>query len=134
VLNAKPDNVQRESEVVAQAGRLGAVTVATNMAGRGTDIILGGNSDMMARIYARDAVSRKAKFADEAGAAPPASQDFFPCELSSNAETELEAAVNSVTGSGSRGEHGLTAGFYPAFHFTDPFLVCCESSFDIRSN
>ncbi len=50
LLNAKPENVERESEIVAQAGRLGAVTIATNMAGRGTDIILGGNSDYMARL------------------------------------------------------------------------------------
>ena len=43
VLNAKPENVTRESEIVAQAGEKFAVTIATNMAGRGTDIILGGN-------------------------------------------------------------------------------------------
>jgi preprotein translocase subunit SecA len=43
VLNAKPENVTRESEIVAQAGKRSAVTIATNMAGRGTDIILGGN-------------------------------------------------------------------------------------------
>lgn len=43
VLNAKPENVARESEIVAQAGERFAVTIATNMAGRGTDIILGGN-------------------------------------------------------------------------------------------
>ncbi|MFC1977742.1 preprotein translocase subunit SecA [Chloroflexota bacterium] len=43
VLNAKPDNAQREADIVAQAGRLEAVTVATNMAGRGVDIVLGGN-------------------------------------------------------------------------------------------
>ena len=43
VLNAKPENVRRESEIVAQAGKKGAITIATNMAGRGTDIILGGN-------------------------------------------------------------------------------------------
>ena len=43
VLNAKPENVTRESEIVAQAGERYAVTIATNMAGRGTDIILGGN-------------------------------------------------------------------------------------------
>jgi preprotein translocase subunit SecA len=43
VLNAKPENVRRESEIVAQAGERSAVTIATNMAGRGTDIILGGN-------------------------------------------------------------------------------------------
>nr|UBA15596.1 preprotein-translocase subunit a [Pseudo-nitzschia multiseries] len=44
LLNAKPENVRRESEIVAQAGNRGAITIATNMAGRGTDIILGGNS------------------------------------------------------------------------------------------
>nr|BBC77891.1 preprotein translocase subunit A [Nitzschia palea] len=43
ILNAKPENVRRESEIVAQAGKKGAITIATNMAGRGTDIILGGN-------------------------------------------------------------------------------------------
>jgi preprotein translocase subunit SecA len=43
ILNAKPENVRRESEIVAQAGRKGSITIATNMAGRGTDIILGGN-------------------------------------------------------------------------------------------
>jgi len=43
ILNAKPENVRRESEIVAQAGKKNAITIATNMAGRGTDIILGGN-------------------------------------------------------------------------------------------
>ena len=47
VLNAK--NHLREAEIIAQAGRLGAVTIATNMAGRGTDILLGGNSEFMAK-------------------------------------------------------------------------------------
>lgn len=43
ILNAKPENVRRESEIVAQAGNRSSITIATNMAGRGTDIILGGN-------------------------------------------------------------------------------------------
>ena len=43
ILNAKPENVRRESEIVAQAGNRNSITIATNMAGRGTDIILGGN-------------------------------------------------------------------------------------------
>ena len=43
ILNAKPENVRRESEIVAQAGAKNSITIATNMAGRGTDIILGGN-------------------------------------------------------------------------------------------
>jgi preprotein translocase subunit SecA len=54
LLNAKPENVERESEIIAQAGRKGAVTIATNMAGRGTDIILGGNVDYMARLKVRE--------------------------------------------------------------------------------
>ena len=47
LLNAK--NHEREAEIVAQAGKLGAVTVATNMAGRGTDIMLGGNAEFLAK-------------------------------------------------------------------------------------
>ena len=58
VLNAK--NHEREAHIVAQAGRKGSVTVSTNMAGRGTDILLGGNPDFMAR----DAMSKQGKDAD----------------------------------------------------------------------
>ena len=47
VLNAK--NHEREAEIIAQAGKLGAVTIATNMAGRGTDIMLGGNAEYLAK-------------------------------------------------------------------------------------
>ncbi len=47
VLNAK--NHEKEAEIIAQAGKLGAVTIATNMAGRGTDIMLGGNSEFLAK-------------------------------------------------------------------------------------
>jgi preprotein translocase subunit SecA len=60
VLNAK--NHEREAEFVAQAGRFGAVTISTNMAGRGTDIVLGGNSEFMA--------------AAEAGTKEPADPNF----------------------------------------------------------
>ena len=49
ILNAKPENVRRESEIVAQAGKKGNITIATNMAGRGTDIILGGNVEFKVR-------------------------------------------------------------------------------------
>ncbi len=52
VLNAK--NHEQESQIVAQAGRKGAVTIATNMAGRGTDILLGGNPELMAKKKMQD--------------------------------------------------------------------------------
>jgi preprotein translocase subunit SecA len=52
VLNAK--HHQREAEIIAQAGALGAVTISTNMAGRGTDIVLGGNAEMMLRARGLD--------------------------------------------------------------------------------
>ena len=53
-MNAKPENAEREAEIVSQSGRLGSVTIATNMAGRGTDIILGGNPEFMARLKLRE--------------------------------------------------------------------------------
>ena len=52
VLNAK--NHEKEAEIIAQAGRVGAVTIATNMAGRGTDILLGGNPEYLAKKRMRD--------------------------------------------------------------------------------
>ena len=54
LLNAKPEYAAREAEIVAQAGRIGAVTIATNMAGRGTDIILGGNPETLAWARLKD--------------------------------------------------------------------------------
>ena len=51
VLNAK--HHEKEAEIVAQAGKLGAVTIATNMAGRGTDIMLGGNAEFLAKSEMR---------------------------------------------------------------------------------
>ncbi|MGN0522352.1 MAG: preprotein translocase subunit SecA [Eubacterium sp.] len=58
VLNAK--NHEREAEIIAQAGKLGSVTIATNMAGRGTDIVLGGNAEYLAK-----AEMRRMQFTDE---------------------------------------------------------------------
>jgi len=64
VLNAK--HHEREAEIIAQAGRKGAVTIATNMAGRGTDIMLGGNPDMLiAQLPAKLSEEERAKKAEE---------------------------------------------------------------------
>jgi preprotein translocase subunit SecA len=60
VLNAKQH--EREAEIVAQAGRKGTVTIATNMAGRGTDIILGGNAELLARRETATAEDPEAAF------------------------------------------------------------------------
>lgn len=61
VLNAK--HHEKEAEIVAQAGRYGAVTIATNMAGRGTDIVLGGNPEFMAKAEVEDETSDEFKAA-----------------------------------------------------------------------
>ena len=63
VLNAKQH--EREAEIVAQAGRKGAVTIATNMAGRGTDILLGGNADFMFKqvLYREEQLAEERKLA-----------------------------------------------------------------------
>jgi preprotein translocase subunit SecA len=50
ILNAKPEHAEREGEIVAEAGQPGAVTIATNMAGRGVDIKLGGNAEHLSRL------------------------------------------------------------------------------------
>jgi preprotein translocase subunit SecA len=62
VLNAKPEHAEREGETIAQAGRIGAVTIATNMAGRGVDIKLGGSPEGMAK---HELAKRGTKFGDE---------------------------------------------------------------------
>ncbi len=62
ILNAKQH--EREAYIVAQAGRKGAITIATNMAGRGTDIVLGGNPEMMARAEAATAEDPEAAYAE----------------------------------------------------------------------
>ena len=106
LLNAKPENVERESEIVAQAGRAGAVTIATNMAGRGTDIILGGNSDYMARLKLREVLlgrlvkpeddhkapvpiqrSLAAGFSDAVVSVPArTSESLYPCQLTDDTD------------------------------------------------
>ncbi|KEF41465.1 MAG: preprotein translocase subunit SecA, partial [Cyanobium sp. CACIAM 14] len=87
LLNAKPENVEREAEIVAQAGRAGAVTIATNMAGRGTDIILGGNSDYMARLKLREVLLPRLVRPEE-GHRPP-----VPLQRSSEAPAGFGGAV-----------------------------------------
>lgn len=65
LLNAKPENVEREAEIIAQAGQLKAVTIATNMAGRGTDIILGGNAKQLSKLIIIQAITDGLKSFDK---------------------------------------------------------------------
>ena len=88
VLNAKAESAQREGEIISQAGRLKAVTISTNMAGRGTDILLGGNPGMMARLRVREALAAAA-----GTAVPEVAADFYPVELSAEVLAQVEAAA-----------------------------------------
>ena len=132
ILNARPENVERESEIVAQAGRKGAVTIATNMAGRGTDIILGGNSDYMARLKIREYLmpqivipeddqlmadvsgmpnlkKQGQGFAGNNGKKKKTwkpSSDIFPTELSPETEQKLKDAVKFAVE--THGQQSLT--------------------------
>ena len=121
LLNAKPENVEREAEIIAQAGRSGAVTIATNMAGRGTDIILGGNSDYMARLKVREILlprlvrpeeghrppvplQREASSGFAASTANPAKPpsearaigNLYPCQLSSDTDEALAEVARQL--------------------------------------
>lgn len=58
LLNAKPENVNREAEIIAQAGRKYALTISTNMAGRGTDIILGGNPKAISKLILKTFIQK----------------------------------------------------------------------------
>ena len=75
LLNAK--NHEKEAEIVAQAGKLGAVTVATNMAGRGTDIMLGGNAEYLARNDLRKAGMSDELIAEATGYAETDDQEVL---------------------------------------------------------
>ena len=75
LLNAK--NHEKEAEIVAQAGKLGAVTVATNMAGRGTDIMLGGNAEYLAKNDLRKAGMSDELIAEATGYAETDNQEIL---------------------------------------------------------
>uniref|UniRef100_A0A7S2CRF3 SecA family profile domain-containing protein n=1 Tax=Florenciella parvula TaxID=236787 RepID=A0A7S2CRF3_9STRA len=117
VLNAKPENCDREGEVISQAGRIGAVTVATNMAGRGTDILLGGSAAVMAKLRIRDGLvsagcvdeSAEGTEGIEGSAAMKVSlmdDSFFPAPLSPNAEGGIATAAAALLSDGSDGGDG----------------------------
>ncbi len=88
VLNAK--HHEKEAEIVAQAGRKGAVTIATNMAGRGTDIILGGNAEMLAR--------KEAATAEDPDAAEAALAEKYHTQCSEEKGAVLEAGGLYILG------------------------------------
>ncbi|MCI8398824.1 MAG: preprotein translocase subunit SecA [Oscillibacter sp.] len=96
LLNAK--NHEKEAEIVAQAGKLGAVTVATNMAGRGTDIMLGGNAEYLAKAdlikagYAEEVIIDATGYADTDNEEILSARQLFAEKLAQHkAEIENEA-------------------------------------------
>ena len=104
ILNAK--NHAREAEIVAQAGRLGAVTIATNMAGRGTDILLGGNPEYLAKKrmreegYEHDMIETAISYADrEFTEEEQTARDRY-AELYANYKAETDAEKEKVVEAG----------------------------------
>ena len=92
VLNAK--NHEKEAEIVAQAGKFGAVTVATNMAGRGTDIMLGGNAEFLAKNDLRKAGLTDDLIAEATGFAETDNQDILNArKMFSEAEAKYKAEI-----------------------------------------
>jgi preprotein translocase subunit SecA len=98
LLNASPKNAPRESELIAQAGRAGVVTVATNMAGRGTDILMGGCPRTMSRIQTRSFLVAEGVISNkEAAKLPPSPEDdYYPCPLNDDLSFMLKDATAAV--------------------------------------
>ncbi len=94
VLNAK--NHEKEAEIVAQAGKFGAVTVATNMAGRGTDIMLGGNADFLARADLRKAGMPDGLIAEATGFAETDNEEILNArQLYTQAESKYKDEIRA---------------------------------------
>ena len=92
VLNAK--NHEKEAEIVAQAGKFGAVTVATNMAGRGTDIMLGGNAEFLAKNDLRKAGLSDEMIAEATGFAETDNEEILAArKMFSEAEAKHKEAL-----------------------------------------
>ncbi len=111
VLNAKFH--EKEAEIVAQAGRLGMVTIATNMAGRGTDILLGGNSDFMARQDLVRKQQARAVSAAEGAISPVASPGMFRFYYQSQEFETTQAAWDAAVASheaAAKTEHDAVVG------------------------
>jgi preprotein translocase subunit SecA len=90
VLNAKQH--EKEAEIIAQAGKFGAVTIATNMAGRGTDIMLGGNADYLARNDLRKAGSPRSSSPRPPATPTPTTRRFSPpAQLYADKQAEHKA-------------------------------------------
>ncbi len=104
LLNAK--NHEREAEIVAQAGKFGAVTVATNMAGRGTDIMLGGNAEYLARAdlvkagYAEDVIVDATGYADTDNQEILDARALFAEKMAFHKKIVAEAAEQVVNAGG----------------------------------
>ena len=94
VLNAK--NHEKEAEIVAQAGKLNAVTVATNMAGRGTDIMLGGNAEYLAKADLRKAGMSDELIAEATGYAETDNQEILDArKMFADAEAKYKDEIKA---------------------------------------
>ena len=103
VLNAKFH--EKEAEIVAQAGKLGAVTVATNMAGRGTDIMLGGNAEYLAKAELRKAGLSDELIAESTGYADTDNEEILNArkmfaEAEAKYKDEIKAEADQVRAAG----------------------------------
>ena len=105
VLNAK--HHEKEAEIVAQAGKLGAVTIATNMAGRGTDIMLGGNAEYLAKTDLRKAGFTDEVIAEATGFADTDDEEILKAREMFRSRMEAHKSVCSAEAEKVRAAGGL---------------------------
>ncbi|KAL6754297.1 SecA DEAD-like domain-containing protein [Haematococcus lacustris] len=133
VLNATPEKVRQESQIVAQAGLPGSVTIATNMAGRGTDIILGGSPEGLTKMALLRLVYRHMMTDEESELLAPLPAQLQSGPLGAYDCDDLQQALQAVSQGADSGQQG--AGLpLPVYTALAAAMLLAHSEADLQRN